>query len=61
VKKFPPRYGTGIFLSFFTAEPIAGYAVSEINPVYDISPSLFTIHFNIIPHLGLDLQNGIFP
>lgn len=42
-------------------EPIAVPVVSEINPGHDISPSLFKIHFNIIPHLGLDPQSDLFP
>ena len=45
----------------FSQEPIAVPAVSEINPVNDISHSLFKIQFNILPHLRLDLQSGLFP
>jgi len=49
------------FSLHFSQEHIAVSAVSEINPVHDIPPSLFKIQFNIIPHLGLDLQSGLFP
>jgi hypothetical protein len=49
------------FSSQFSQEPIVASVVSEANPVHYISPSLFKIQFNIIPHLGLDLQSGLFP
>jgi hypothetical protein len=49
------------FSLHISQQPIAVSGVSEINLVHDISLSLFKIQFNIISHLGLDLQSGLFP
>jgi hypothetical protein len=37
----------------FSQELIAVPVMRETNLVHDILPSLFQIHFNVIPHLGL--------